>query len=306
MLPEPVNPGVRFSLRATDFTGVAGTRKTLLYALLLGLAYFFSAQLGLSVAVVSNSVTLIWPPTGVALFALLVFGVRLWPAILLGAFAANLMTGIALGAALAIAIGNCVEALMGFYLLSMAGFHLGLQRIRDVVILVVLAAGISTMFSATIGTFSLYYSQIISADHFAQTWLTWWTGDAMGDLVFAPLFLAWWHKEKGEGEHGRVLEATLLMLCLVTITQVVFGGQLLLAGRPPPIAFITVPILVWAALRFGMRGASTATLIIGSVAFINIVHGQGLFAQGSTLESAVAMAVHKRSRDHKYGAGRSG
>ncbi len=292
MIPEPVNSATRFFLSAIDFASLTGNRKTLLYGLLLAIAYFFAAQLGLTFAVVSNSVTLIWPPTGLALFALLVFGVHLWPAVLLGALAANLMTGVPTGAALAIAIGNCLEALMGFYLLRAAGFHIGLQRIRDVVILVVLAAGISTMFSATLGTLSLYYWQVISGDHVAQTWLTWWTGDAMGDLVFAPLLLAWWHKEKGQWEHGRVLEATLLLLCLVTTTQIVFGGQLLLSGRPPPIAFTTVPILVWAALRFGMRGATTATLIIGSVAFINIVHGQGLFAQGSTLESLLLLWLY--------------
>ena len=283
---------MRFFLSAIDSVCFAGCRKTLLYGLLLALAYFLSAKLGLTFAVVSNSVTLIWPPTGLALFALLVFGVRLWPWVLLGAFATNLTTGIAPEAALAIAIGNCLEALTGFYLLRAMGFHIGLQRIRDVVALVVLAAGISTMISATIGTISLYYWQIITWHCFTQTWLTWWTGDAMGDLVFAPLFLAWLHKEKAQWKRGRILEAAVLALCLVAATQMVFGGHLFWSGRSPPIAFTTFPILVWAALRFGMRGATTATLIIGTVAFINIIRGQGLFAQGSTLESLLLLWLY--------------
>ena len=288
MTPRPA----RFFLSTIDSAGLLGSRKTLLYGLLLALVYFLSAKLGLTFAVVSNSVTLIWPPTGLALFALLVFGLRLWPWVFFAGFAANLTTGVAPEAALAIAAGNCLEAVTGFYLLRAAGFHIGLQRIRDVVALVVLAAGISTMISATIGTITLYYWQIITSDRFTQTWFTWWTGDAMGDLVFAPLLLAWLHKEEALWKRWRIVEAAVLVLCLVVATQMIFGGHLFLSGRPLPIAFATFPILVWAALRFGMRGATTATLIIGTVAFINIVRGQGLFAQGSTLESLLLLWLY--------------
>lgn len=125
------------------------------YGLLLSLAYVISAKLGLSLATVANNVTLIWPPTGLALFALLVFGVRLWPWIFLGAFVTNATTDLTFGPAAAIALGNTLEALAGFYLLRAVQFRIGLNRVRDVVYLVTLAAGLSTMLSASVGTTTL-------------------------------------------------------------------------------------------------------------------------------------------------------
>ena len=169
----------------------SGNLKWLIQGVVLFSVYFLSAKLGLVYSTVTN-VSLLWPPTGLALFALLVFGVRLWPAVFLAAFAVNITTGIPTGAALGIAMGNCLEAVAGFYLLRATGFQNHLQRVRDVVALVLLAAGVSTMLSATIGVSTLAWFGIIPWDHYAHAWTTWWMGDAMGDLVFASFLLAWW------------------------------------------------------------------------------------------------------------------
>lgn len=264
----------------------------LAYGLALALAYFISGKLGLTLSVVADSVTLIWPPTGLALFALVVLGVRFWPWVLMGALATNLATGLAWGAAMAIAAGNTLEAVAAFYLLRVAGFQPGLPRVRDVVALILLAGGLSTMVSASIGAASLVYWQVIPWEQFPKAWLSWWMGDAMGDIVFASFLFSWWHRKGGVWRAARVLEAALLLIGLAAITHLVFGGYFTFDGRPLPLAFATVPMLIWAALRFEMRGATTATLIIGAVTLISIIRGTGIFAQGESFESLLLLWLY--------------
>lgn len=210
----------------------------------------------------------------------------------MAAVAANFTTGVPLLGALTIALGNCLEALSGLYLLQLAGFHRSLDRVRDIILLVVLAAGFSTMVGATFGTGSLAYSQAIPWNQFGSTWLTWWMGNAMGVLVFAPLLLSWWSSQHKMLTTSRLFELILLFVSLVLVTQFVFGSQLFLAETPMPLAFMTFPILIWAAMRFGMRGATTAVLVTGGVVLTNIIYERGLFAQGSAIESLMLLWLY--------------
>jgi diguanylate cyclase (GGDEF)-like protein len=258
----------------------------------LAIVYFISAKLGLDFSTISENVTLLWPPSGIALFALLVFGARLWPAVFLGALAVNSTTSIAIDTASGIAVGNCLEAVAGFYLLRLAGFQTRLTRIRDVVLLVLLAAGLSTTLSASIGSLTLAYAGVIPWDHAPEAWVTWWMGDAMGDLVFASFLLAWW---RGAGERsapGRRIEAGLLLVTLALVTQLIFGSQLSAHEPPWPLDFMTFPLLTWAALRFGMRGATGATLVIGIIILANIIAGHGPFVRSSALESLILLWLY--------------
>lgn len=260
--------------------------------LLLASSYFIVAKLGLSLTVVANNVTLIWPPSGLALFALLVFGFRFWPWVFLGALLTNLTTGIPAQAALMIALGNSLEAMSGFYLLRITGFHHKLHHVKDIMLLVLLAAGVSTMVSASLGSFSLAYFQIIPWSDFRHAWLSWWMGDAMGVLVFAPLLLSWWFGDKETFNTSRAVEVILLLLALILMSEFVFGNQFFLFESPLPLAFMTFPFLIWAAMRFGMRGATTAVLIVAGVILVNIIYEQGLFAQGSAFESLTLLWLY--------------
>ncbi len=257
----------------------------LLCGVALTVVYFVSAKLGLSLSVVVNNVTLIWPPTGIALFALVTFGVRYWPWIFLGAFTTNITTGIGMGPATMIACGNTLEAVTAYYLLQTVGFNPALQRIRDVAALILLGAGISTMVSATLGAFSLTHWHIIPWDEFPKAWLSWWMGDALGDLLFASFLFSWWRRESLRWSWRRITEATLFALATLLFTQVIFGNDFTLDGRPLPLAFAAFPLLIWGALRFEMRGATAASLLIGGIILTNIILGQGLFAQGDAFES---------------------
>ena len=160
-------------------------------SVLLGLVYYLAGVLSLRLALVRGQVTPIWPPTGIALAALLLFGRRLWPGIALGAFLVNLPIGPSPLAAAGIAAGNTVAPLVAATLLHKAGFRNELDRLRDAMAIVFLGALLGMAVSATWGTGVLLLSRAVSGRTFWPTWSVWWTGDAMGVLVVAPFLLSW-------------------------------------------------------------------------------------------------------------------
>src|SRR5262245_14977688 len=165
------------------------------FLLALALLYVLAARLGFSVALEAEQVTTVWPPTGIALAAVLLFGVRVWPAIALGAFVANVTMHEPFLTAVGVALGNTLEALVGAWLLRrLAGFDNRLERLRDVLALVALGALVSTTISATIGVLSLCLGGVQPWDQFGSLWALWWLGDASGALVVAPLLLTWAHR----------------------------------------------------------------------------------------------------------------
>src|SRR6476620_3128839 len=135
--------------------------------------YFGAAKLGLSMAVTAEQVSAVWPPTGIALAAILIFGHRIWPGIWLGAFMANATANEPIGTACGIALGNTLEAVIGAWLLRWAGFDKSLERLKDVLSLIVLAACVSTAISATIGVASLTLGGVQPWSNFASLWSVW-------------------------------------------------------------------------------------------------------------------------------------
>src|SRR5262249_26792700 len=149
-----------------------------------------SAKLGLRLAFVAEQVTVVWPPTGIALCAVLLLGYRIWPAVLAGAFIANVTNHTPFVTSLGIATGNTLEALAGAYLLNrFVGIHRSLKRFRDLFGLIFFAAIVSTVVSATIGVASLCITGVQSGERFAPLWGNWFLGDAMGAVIVAPLVL---------------------------------------------------------------------------------------------------------------------
>ncbi len=251
----------------------------------LAVAYFGAAKLGLLLSFVQDNVTLVWPPSGVALAALLVFGVRLWPGVVLGAFAATASTGAPLGFALGTAIGNPLEALCAYYLLRRAGYSLAVARIRDVLALVLLGAVASSAVSATIGTISLSLNGMAPWAAFLPIWRSWWLGDAMGMLILTPLITAWAHHLDIADFRDRALEALWLLIGTIAVTDMVFGDWLDIATTVYPLHYLLFPMLVWAAFRFGPRGAATAALIVVCLAVWRTVGGSGPFVRPELNES---------------------
>ena len=238
-------------------------------------AYYASGKLGLDLAFATSSVTAIWPPTGIALTALILGGYRLWPAVALGALLANVDTGVPAGTVLGITVGNTLEALVGAYLLRrVADFQPRLDRVRDVLALAGLGAVVSTMVSATVGVTSLLAGGAISGGDIPSVWRTWWLGDMGGDLIVAPALLiaaTHWPYRRAP---GRGLEAAALAAVLVGVSLVVFSQHTTLV-------YVVFPLVIWAALRFWQPGAAAASLIVAGVAVPFAAHGKGPFSMST-------------------------
>ena len=242
-------------------------------------AYYGSAKVGLDLAFATKSVTAIWPPTGIALAALVIWGRSVWPGVALGAFLANLWTGVPLITVLGITTGNTLEAVVGAYLLSwVADFRPSLERLRDVLALVVLAGIISTAIAATIGVTSLIIGNEVSFEDFGSVWRVWWLGDMGGDLLVAPVlmvFAATWPFRKLP---GRGIEAIALAVSLVGLSVIVFHQE-------TSFAYLIFPLLIWATLRFWQPGATLAVLIVTGIAVYYTNHGDGPFVRSDPDDS---------------------
>jgi integral membrane sensor domain MASE1 len=220
-------------------------------AIALAAAYVLFARIGLKIHPVNNFATLVWAPTGVSLAALLLFGIRLWPGIAAGALIVNLWTGAPVPVAMAIAAGNTLESLFAVWVLTrIPGFRRSLDRVGDVVALLIVGGVFSTMISATIGTGSLWIGGVLPREGVWFSWRTWWLGDAIGDFVVAPLLLTWNVAPRGRVRFLRAVEAAVLAILHAAATAFVF--ELTRNG----IAALLSPLLVWAAVRFGQRGAA--------------------------------------------------
>jgi signal transduction histidine kinase len=258
----------------------------------LAMVYIVAARAGLMMDAVAGFATLVWPPTGLALAALLIFGVGLWPGVLIGAFVANLLAGAPLPVALGIGVGNTLEAVLAVYALRrIPDFQLSLERLADVIGLIVLAAGLSTMVSATIGVTSLYLGGVISSAQLGETWRAWWLGDLIADLLVAPVLLVWASRPRTQIDAKRRLEAVALGVAVIVASLLIFGGP---AGPPTATgkfaqAYMFFPLLIWAALRFGQRGAVSTAFIVSVIAISGTAMGHGPFVRPALYQSLIAL-----------------
>ncbi|WKX73214.1 MASE1 domain-containing protein [Streptomyces sp. XD-27] len=271
-------------------------------------AYYGSAKVGLLQELVRGQVTPLWPPTGIAVVCLLWWGVRAVPGIALGAFLVNVTIGPTALAVLGIVAGNTLAPVCGWLLLRRAGFRTEVDRLRDALALVFLAALVAMLVSATAGTAVLVAAGGIHAADFWATWSVWWTGDAMGVLVVAPvLLLARAVRWPREMPPYRWAEAAAL-LCGTTAVTVVT------ARSTVHLLFLVFPFLIWAALRFQRAGAAPCALVVSVLAISAAAddagpfRGHGLAAQMLTLQAfngTVAMTalllsavITERNRTH--------
>ena len=242
-------------------------------------AYFLAAKLGLTLATVGVTVTLVWPPSGVAVAALLLWGRRVWPGVAIGAFLANATTAAPIEVALFTAVGNPLEAVVAAWLLTrVRDFHASLERVRDVLLLTGLGAGVAPMVGATIGVMGLVSAGVVAPSGVTGAWFTWWAGDAMGILLVAPLILAWSTQTPKAESLDRVLEAAALVASTGAAVFLVFGG-LLPSGVTAPLIYVAFPLLIWAAYSFEQRGAATASAVISALAVWWTSRGAGPFAR---------------------------
>ena len=255
----------------------------------LAVIYFIAGKLGLMLASLHASASPVWPAAGMALAALLLFGYRMWPAIFVGAFLVNVTTAGNVATSFCIALGNTLEALAGAFLVNrFAGGKNVFDRPQGVFKFAI-AAAISTVLSPVFGVTSLALAGFADWANYGAIWVTWWLGDATGDLVFTPLILLWGIRLKLCWKKGEAVEVAVLLLLLALLSAVVFGGWLEVSAKNYPIAFVCGPIVIWTAFRFTQRETATGIFILSVIALWGTVHGFGPFAEQTENQSLLTV-----------------
>jgi PAS domain S-box-containing protein len=248
-------------------------------------AYVGAAKVGLDLDVAHGVITPVWAPSGIALAALLVLGLRYWPAVAVGAFVANVTSDSSAAVAAGIAIGNTLEPVVGAAFIRRVDFRPQLDRVRSVLALTVFGALLSTAIAATNGVTVLTIAGQ-RPDSYGDAWVLWWFGDAVGALMVAPLLLVASTWRPRRVTVTQALEAAVLLGALVGTSIVVFQAG---AWRYPYLLF---PLLLWAAIRFRSSGAATASFIVGAIGTWGAVAGDlPLGAESPTERVQIAQAL---------------
>jgi diguanylate cyclase (GGDEF)-like protein len=256
----------------------------------LAIVYLIAGKLGLSMAFVHPSSTAVWPPTGIALAALLILGYRVWPGVFVGAFLVNVTTVGTILTSLGIATGNTLEGLLGAYLVTrFANGRNAFERGPDTFKFAILAGTIGTAVAATFGVTSLALGGFAPWANYRDIWLTWWLGDGVGAAIVAPLLILWISNRRMRWRWARLGEMLALVTGLLLVGEIVFCGLFFRGPRNYPLEYLCVPFLIWAALRFGRREAATATVLLSSIAIWGTLHGFGPFAIGTKNESLLLL-----------------
>jgi integral membrane sensor domain MASE1 len=266
--------------RATSIrrTGRGSVAQYAMSVALVAIAYYGVGRIGLELAYLDGAVAALWPPAGLGLAVLFLYGVRLWPGVvvgdlLLGDFSTPLVT------VLGQTVGNTVAVVAAALLLRrLTGGRGRLDRVADVWALVACAL-VAALISAAFGPTSLRLGDVIAADEVARVFRTWTLSDASGVLVVAPVLLTWATTGLKGVRRRDVLEGAIVLVVLVVLAEL-----------PPQrdVPYIVFPVLLWTALRFGPRGAATAILVVCSVTVWNTAQNDGPFVRESITDSLLA------------------
>ncbi len=272
--------------------------KTLLAVLAVAVGYFVTGRLGVLLAIPPGLATPVWLPSGLALAALMLRGRRLWPGIWLGSFLVNLPTllapgtsgpfPLALGVGAVVASGSTLQALVAA---ALARRFIGgntLNRVREVVSLIAIAAA-SCLVASTLGTTTLALSGLSPWNTYGITWLTWWLGDLSGILLVVPLLLTWRRDFWDCWGLPRRGEAVLFAGLLVVTCLMVFGNIWSASVAHYPLAYWIIPFLVWAGIRFGRCGVVVTAILISGMAIFGTLRGWGPFAHAAPHESLLLL-----------------
>ena len=253
----------------------------------VAVVYILAGVVGLSFAHLHPVVTPIWPSAGIAVAALLVVGLRAWPAVAIGAFITNLIVLRDGGLSAAIAAGNTLEC-VGAAALTMrvARGRLAFERGPDVFRFAFVAGIVAPLIAAAVGTATLRGSDQIAASDTWSIWLTWWLGDATGIALYAPLGVLLTTRQPVP-RAGRMELATLAG-ALVLVLFVAFGVPEEVQ-RDIPLAIVILPLMLWSAFRVGILETAGLGVIMSGVAVYRSRAHVGPFELGGP-ESAPLMA----------------
>jgi signal transduction histidine kinase len=260
--------------------GSAPARYTVGVASLAGL-YYASAKMGYLLEFAGPVAAILWLPVGIGIAFLYLGGLRYWPGVLIGDLFANNYMALPVGSALGQTCGNMLEVLLATVLLRrLVRRGSPLDSVSGVGWLVVaIVAG--TAVSATVGALSLLLGDVITWHAAPKVWRTWWLGDSSGALIVVPLALAWYRPLVRRWQRGRVLEAVAMVGTVIVLAEFATRSD-------RPLTYLVFPVLIWAALRFGQRGATLAVAVTALFTVWNTIHYLGPFHFDSVTRSVLS------------------
>ena len=254
--------------------------------LVLAAAYFIAGRMGLMFPVFGPHITLTWIPTGIAVAALMRFGFACWPGVTLGALAVNLATGSTLPTAAGIAVGNTAGPLLAAWFLLRVKMHPAFDRRRDFMFLAV-GAALGMLASASVGVTMLALAGKLSGG-LLPAWLIWWGGDTMGVLTAAPLLLSL-SKAEWRTFTSRFSEFFIWLCITGALAYVVFFVPKDPAGRMWVPSHVCLPLLAWAAMRFGTIGTSLGIIVLTATAACATAAGHGPFYRMDPIQGVLQL-----------------
>jgi len=254
------------------------------------LLFFTAAKVGYSFALYRDVVSLIWPPAGIALALVLVYGYRILPGIAVGSIILSIANGSSFIYATGSLLSQIAEPALGAFLLSKFGFDKKISKITDIFKLILLGAVTAPLLIALLETFTICISTQIHFGSCLNIYFGSFMGNAMGIIVMAPFMLAWAGTKYKDYKLKEYIEFLVMASGLVVITLIVYGNYFI-AQDSRPLAYLVFPFLIWASLRFEVKGASTAIFLISVIAAIGTVKGFGPFSDSSVYHGLLYLYV---------------
>ncbi|WP_164932043.1 EAL domain-containing protein [Janthinobacterium sp. 17J80-10] len=234
--------------------------------------YILLGKISLLLAIDPSNISAVWPAAGFAVAITLKYGYRMWPAIFLGAVIFVGTTGLPPALAVAMGMGNTLEAVIASWLIKR---HIALSdrftRSGDVFRFVLFAAAGASIAGWT-GATVLLASGHLQASHYLESWFTWILGDLTGIAIFAPLILTWRANAGRDWNRQAIAEIILFSLAYLLCGLFVF------TLRGAPLLFLFLPFLIWLAFRFSQSEVAKANVVLVAMVTIGIINNTGPLA----------------------------
>ncbi|MGB8066400.1 MAG: MASE1 domain-containing protein, partial [Pseudolabrys sp.] len=279
---HPISPRTTFRRGPNYIAGLIG----------IGLTYFVLAKIGLALALIHPSASPIWPPTGFALAAIVLWGYRAWPAIFLGAMIANASTTGSIGPAISIATGNSLEALVGAAVINVwSNGRDTFSTPNTVAKFAIICVMLATPISATVGITTLVIAGYAEWANFANIWLTWWLGDMIGALVVTPVVVLCALSDARAFRRTELTKSAAVISLAVAVGFIAFNPLFKQAQHPDTFGFLAVLPLLWAALHRGPRDTAIASFILAGFSIWGTFSAAGPFAPASLNDAFLSVLV---------------
>ena len=276
------------SIASHPESAVSTTRSTFALRILgFALLYFVGGQLGFVIKTAFVGITPLWPPSGIALFAMLVYGIAMWPSVVLGIVLLAWFNAIPPSAALFGIAAQVTEAWLAWYLLHRFVGTLNLERYQDLLRFILLAPTLPPAVSASVGCTGLVLVGMAPTDNWLSMWVMWWLGDAAGIIVLTPALLALHALVARTFTPARLGELSLLLLLSSLVAWLAFGSELVESPARTLLIYLVTPTLLWASIRFGLFGASLITVLHCGWLLWGSYHGMGVFGQHDGITAAM-------------------